>query len=193
MQVAVIKYNAGNVRSVLFALERLGVHPLVTDDHNTIISSDKVIFPGVGEASSTMRYLSSRGLDQLLPNLQQPVLGICLGLQLLCSHSDEGNTACIGVYQNAVRRFHSEGLKVPHIGWNLVKHTESPLFEGLGTTHFYFVHSYYASVNHQTVATSDYGTPFSAALQERNFYATQFHPEKSGASGERILRNFLNF
>lgn len=197
MNVAIIKYNAGNIMSVDYALQRLGINPLVTDDHGFIRSADRVIFPGVGEASTTMQYLKDRKLDLLLPELKQPVLGICLGLQLMCRHSGEGNTKCIGIFEEEVRKFDppdngAERWKVPHMGWNTIYDLKTPLLgEDLSNRFVYFIHSYYAAVGPDTVALCDYTVPFSAALQRDNFYATQFHPEKSGKPGYQILKNFL--
>lgn len=189
--IAIIKYNAGNTRSVQNALNRLGYDSIVTDDIETLISADKVIFPGVGEASTAMTYLKERGLDQVIKNLTQPVLGICLGLQLLCSESEEGNTKCFGVFENKVRRFEETDL-VPHMGWNDINSLQGELFNGIETGEdMYFVHSYYAVLSKQTTAICDYITPFSASLMKGNFYATQFHPEKSAGIGEKILLNFL--
>lgn len=191
MKIAVIKYNAGNIQSVLFALERLGVEPVWTDDSDTIRSADRVIFPGQGEASSAMRYLRERELDKLIIDLKQPVLGICIGLQLLCKHSTEGNTQCLGIFDEEVVKF-EKGLKVPHMGWNTLENRQGPLLEGLSSpAYLYYVHSYYAKVGKQTVATTPYGIDFSAVLQKDNFYAVQAHPEKSGKDGELILKNFL--
>lgn len=198
MSVAIINYNAGNVRSVLFAMERLGVDAALTDDHEAIRSAGKVIFPGVGEASTTMAYLREKGLDALIPSLTQPVLGICLGMQLLCTHSEENDTDCLGIIPQQVKRFRPEREeKVPHMGWNSLRDTKTSLFaerpgKNLDGEFVYFVHSYYVEPGPHTIATCDYVGPFSAAVQKDNFYATQFHPEKSGAVGERILRNFLN-
>jgi glutamine amidotransferase len=189
--IAIVKYNAGNTRSVQNALNRLGYDSIVTDDIETLISADKVIFPGVGEASTAMTYLKERGLDQVIKNLTQPVLGICLGLQLLCSESEEGNTKCFGVFENKVRRFEETDL-VPHMGWNDINSLQGELFNGIETGEdMYFVHSYYAVLSKQTTAICDYITPFSASLMKGNFYATQFHPEKSAGIGEKILLNFL--
>jgi glutamine amidotransferase len=189
--IAIIKYNAGNIRSVQNALDRLGYDSVVTDDVQTLISSEKVIFPGVGEASTAMNYLQERGLDQVIKNLTQPVLGICLGLQLLCSESEEGNTKCLGVFDNKVRRFEETDL-VPHMGWNDINSLQGELFNGVETgDDMYFVHSYYADLSEQTTAICDYITPFSASLKKDNFYATQFHPEKSADIGKKILLNFL--
>lgn len=191
MKIAVIKYNAGNIQSVLFALKRLGVSPVWTDDPDQIQSADKVIFPGQGEASNAMKYLRERKLDKLILGLKQPVLGICIGLQLMCKHSAEGDTECLGIFDEEVVRF-NEGLKVPHVGWNTIKNRKGPLMEGLTPqAYLYYVHSYYAKVGPQTVATTDYGVPFSAVMQKDNFYALQGHPEKSGKDGEQILQNFL--
>lgn len=189
--IAIVKYNAGNTRSVQNALDRLGYDSIVTDDIQTLISADKVIFPGVGEASSAMNYLQERGLDQVIKNLTQPVLGICLGLQLLCSESEEGNTKCLGVFENKVRRFEETDL-VPHMGWNDINSLQGELYNGVQIgDDMYFVHSYYADLSERTTAICDYITPFSASLMKDNFYATQFHPEKSAAMGEKILLNFL--
>ncbi len=196
MKIAVIKYNAGNIMSVDYALQRLGVHAIVTQDHELIRSADKVIFPGVGEASTTMRYLKKHGLDKLICELRQPVLGICLGLQLMCRHSEEGDTDCLGIFDTDVLKFRqpekSDRYKIPHMGWNSINKVRSPLFtaehEG---KYVYFVHSYYASVCQATAAETNYIVPFSAGLHRDNFYATQFHPEKSGIIGASILENFL--
>ena len=191
MRVAVVKYNAGNVQSVLFALRRLGIEPAWTDDPQELRRADKVIFPGVGEASSAMTYLAERGLDELLRSLTQPVLGICLGMQLLCAASEEQETACLGIFAQEVRRFPAGG-KIPHIGWNSLRDRRGPLFEGLhGEAFMYFVHSYAAAPSEHSAAISDYIIPFSAALQRGNFYGVQFHPEKSGRDGARLLENFL--
>ena len=202
MEVAIIDYKAGNVYSVIHALERLGIRPILTDDAERIRKADKVLFPGQGEASQAMTYLRQHGLDQLIRDLKQPILGICIGQQLMCRHSEEGNTDCLGIFDVDVLRFqpqrHEE--KVPHMGWNSLKlKVESlelkencPLFKGFDDGEFvYFVHSYYVPVCEWTMATTDYIQPFSAALYRDNFFATQFHPEKSGSVGERILRNFL--
>ena len=191
MNVAVVRYNAGNIRSVSHALGRLGIEPLVTDDPDAIRAADRVIFPGVGEASSAMRYLKARGLDSVIRDLTQPVLGICLGLQLLCSHSEEADTPCIGVFGEWVRRF-PPGDKIPHIGWNTISELEGPLFDRVAEgSHVYFVHGYHADVGENTTARADYILPFSAGLTRGNFHAVQFHPEKSGETGARILANFL--
>lgn len=191
MNIAIVKYNAGNIRSVTYALQRLGVEPCISDDADTLRAADKVIFPGVGEASTAMRYLKERKLDVLLPSLKQPVLGVCLGLQLMCRHSEEGDTACMGIFDIEVRRFRHE-LKVPHMGWNQLQPKEHPLFKDLPEeSYLYYVHSYYAELSEYTIGTTDYGIPYSAALSKDNFYALQAHPEKSGATGEKILENFL--
>lgn len=192
MKVVIIKYNAGNILSVQYALKRIGVESVVSDDHELIRSADRVIFPGVGEAKTTMSFLIERKLDQLLRELTQPVLGICLGLQLMCRHSEEGNTDCINLFDVDVRKF-PPGDKVPHMGWNAIKGLKGRLFEGVPPgSYVYFVHSYYAEVNEVTSATCDYIVNFSAAFEYNNYFATQFHPEKSGATGEQILKNFLS-
>lgn len=191
MNVAIVKYNAGNIRSVTYALQRLGIEPCISDDAETLRSADKVIFPGVGEASTAMRYLKERRLDQLLPALTQPVLGVCLGLQLMCRHSEEGNTPCLGIFDVEVRRFRHQ-LKVPHMGWNRLKSKDHPLFKNLPEeSYLYYVHSYFAELDDATIGITDYGTPYSAALHKDNFYALQAHPEKSGKTGEKILENFI--
>lgn len=191
MKVAIVKYNAGNIRSVDFALKRLGVEASITDNHEVLSGADKVIFPGVGEASTTMKYLKERELDSLLRNLKQPVLGICLGLQLMCTASEEGDTECIGIFDLKVRKFEPI-LKVPHMGWNSLNGIQGRLIpRELEGRYAYFVHSYFAPVCDQTSAVADYINPFSAALERDNFYATQFHPEKSGSVGEGILKSFL--
>lgn len=194
MKVVIIKYNAGNICSVDYALKRLGVDAEITADPAAIRSADKVIFPGVGEAETTMEHLKATGLDKLIKELKQPVLGICLGMQLMCSHSEEGNADCLGIFDVDVKRFIPERHedKVPHMGWNTITQTNSALFDGFDKDEYvYFVHSYYVPVNEHTAAVTDYIHPFSAALHKDNFYATQFHPEKSGSVGERILKNFL--
>lgn len=190
--IAVVKYNAGNIRSVMNALHRLGADATVTDDSNLLREAEKVIFPGVGEASSAMRYLRERGLDEVLKNLNQPFLGICLGLQLMCKHSEEGDTECLGIFSEKVKRFPSAKEKVPHMGWNNCNELKGPLFNGISTDDdFYFVHSYYAELGSQTTAKCDYILPFSAALQKDNFHAVQFHPEKSADVGQQLIKNFL--
>ncbi len=198
MKIAIIKYNAGNIRSVDFALQRLGISAMITSDPDEIRSADRVIFPGVGEASTTMSYLRQHKLDALICDLRQPVLGVCLGLQLMCAHSEEGDTKCLDIFPEMVRRFvpqpdDSTSFKVPHMGWNSVSGLKTSLFNHISEEeYFYFVHSYYATTGADTVATCDYLVPFSAALQRDNFYATQFHPEKSGKTGAKILENFIN-
>lgn len=193
MSVAIINYNAGNVRSVLFAMERLGVDAELTDNHETIRQADKVIFPGVGEASTTMKYLRDKGLDELIRSLSQPVLGICLGMQLLCEHSEENDTPCLGIIPQEVKLFRpSNGEKVPQMGWNQIRRQPNSWFsESLEGGFAYFVHSYYVEEGPFTSALTDYVLPFSCALQKDNFYATQFHPEKSSKVGEQVLRDFL--
>jgi imidazole glycerol-phosphate synthase subunit HisH len=192
MKVAIIKYNAGNIRSVDFALKRLGVAAEITDDPESILAADRVIFPGVGEAGSTMKYLKERELDKLVSGLTAPVLGICLGQQLMCSWSEEGDTSCIGIFDQPVRHFPKEKLKVPHMGWNSLERVNGALIpSSLKGSYVYFVHSYYVPVCDATAAVTNYMLPFSAAMQKDNFYATQFHPEKSGDPGELILKQFL--
>jgi len=192
--VAVLKYNAGNVQSVLFALERLGVQAVWTDDPAALQAADKVIFPGQGEAASAMQYLRERGLDTVIRSLQQPVLGICIGLQLFCRHSEENDTDCLGIFDATVRKFSGmSGLKVPQMGWNQLIAPRGPLFMGVPEGSFvYFVHSYYAEESPQATVLTEYGERFSAGLQHNNFHAVQFHPEKSGPLGQKILQNFLN-
>lgn len=189
--IVILKYNAGNTTSVKNAVERLGYPCEVTDDPEVIQNATKVIFPGVGEASTAMVYLRERNLDTLIKSLKQPVLGICLGLQLLCKQSEENDTTCIGVFDAEVKRFSNE-LIVPHMGWNVLEVKDSPLLKGISEADdLYFVHSYYAEVSEHTIAICNYSIDFSAAMQKNNFYATQFHPEKSASVGERILKNFL--
>jgi glutamine amidotransferase len=193
MKIVIIKYNAGNIRSVDFALKRLGIEAEISDDHEKIRQADKVIFPGVGEAANTMRYLEAANLDVLLAELKQPVLGICLGQQLMCSWSEEGATDCIGIFENKVRRFPLAEEKVPHMGWNQLVKPSGTLFKGISEGEYvYFVHSYYVPVSEETAATCNYILPFSAALEKGNYFATQFHPEKSGLTGRRILQNFVD-
>jgi glutamine amidotransferase len=193
MKVAVVKYNAGNIQSVSFALERMGIDFIVTDNAEAIASADKVLFPGVGEASTTMQYLREKKLDKMIANLQQPVLGICLGMQLMCRYSEENNTTCMGIFDEDVKLFIPQGdKKVPHMGWNqLTLTSEDWLNKNLEQQNVYFVHSYYVPVNAFTSAVTDYILPFSAALHKNNFYAVQFHPEKSAQAGELVLKSFL--
>lgn len=193
MKLVIIKYNAGNIQSVLYALERIGQEAVVTDDPARIMAADKVIFPGVGEASTAMGYLRERGLDGVILGLKQPVLGICLGMQLMCSYSEENDTTCLGIFQERVKHFSGEGgLKVPQIGWNNIYDLKTPLFEGVAEESYcYFVHGYYASLGAHTIARTEYGQTYSSALQRDNFYGVQFHPEKSAQIGERILKNFI--
>jgi glutamine amidotransferase len=192
MTLAVIKYNAGNIQSVSFALERLGVAFRITDDAEEIQASDKVIFPGVGEASTTMQYLRARKLDQLIINLKQPLLGVCLGMQLMCRYSEENKTTCLGIFDESVVQFEpGAGLKVPHMGWNNLSVEDGWLDPALDNLYTYFVHSYYVPVNPFTSAIATYGKPFSAAMRRDNFYAVQFHPEKSAEAGEMVLKSFL--
>lgn len=196
MKVAIVKYNAGNIRSVINAVKRLGVDPIYTDEASVLRSADRVIFPGQGEAASAMSYLREHGLVEVIRSLRQPVLGICIGQQLLCRHSEEGDTDCMGIFRTDVRRFRPERHeeKVPLMGWNTLENMQTPLFNGLGNSsepYVYFVHSYYCPLCEDTIAESNYIQTYSAALHRDNFYATQFHPEKSGDVGEQILRNFL--
>jgi len=195
MKIVIIKYNAGNIRSVLFALERIGAKAVVTDDLEQIIHADKIIFPGVGEASSAMNYLKERKLDQLIKTLQQPVLGVCLGMQLLCAYSDENDTPCIGIFDETVKKFspgENQHLKVPQVGWNTIYDLKSGLFADVPTNSFtYFVHGYYVGLGDTTIAKTNYVQPYSSALQRNNFYGVQFHPEKSASVGETILKNFI--
>lgn len=190
--LAIIRYNAGNIQSVLYALERIGAAATVTDDPDEIRNASKVIFPGVGEASTAMAYLRERKLDQLIAGLTQPVLGICLGMQLMCEYSEEGDTPCLGIFPNQVRKFDNT-LKTPQVGWNNIHSLSSPLFDKIDNgAYTYFVHSFYAGLNEHSIAVTDYGIGFSSALQKDNFYGVQFHPEKSARVGEQILRNFIN-
>ena len=195
MKVAVIKYNAGNIQSVLFALERIGVQATVSDDPEQIITSDKVIFPGVGEASTAMKYLSERNLDKVISALHQPVLGICLGMQLMCDHSEENNTNCLRIFEDVkVKKFvlTENNLKIPQIGWNNINNLKTALFNSIEPNSFcYYVHSYYAELSKYTIATTEYGKLYSAALNKDKFFGVQFHPEKSATTGETILKNFL--
>ncbi len=194
MKVVIIKYNAGNIRSVMFALERIGIHALVTDNHDEIRSADRVIFPGVGEASSAMKYLAEKGLDKLICSLTQPVLGICLGMQLMCASSEENNTTCLGIFSEKVKLFPvTEGFKIPHIGWNNITDLKTDLMKGVDeNAYMYFVHSYYVESCERAIAKTNYIQAYSSALQKDNFYAVQFHPEKSGEAGQKILENFIN-
>jgi imidazole glycerol-phosphate synthase subunit HisH len=194
MKLAIIKYNAGNIQSVLYALERLGVGAEVTDDPETIKSADKVLFPGVGEASSAMQSLKENNLDKVIKDLKQPVFGICVGMQLLCVHSEENDTECLGIVPVQVKKFKSpnQAIKVPQIGWNNIYDLQSNLFKGIGEKSFiYNVHSYYAEDSEYTIAKCDYGIEYAAAVRKDNFYGVQFHTEKSAAIGDQILKNFI--
>ena len=192
MSVAIIDYGAGNIQSILFALERLGVTAIFTDQSDLIQNADRVIFPGVGEASSAMKKLQNSGLDTLIPTLTQPVLGICLGMQLMCIHTEEGNTKGLGIFDTYVKHFENNTLKVPHMGWNTSQHNDSKLFKEINQgSYFYMVHSYYAQLCKETIARMEYGLTFSTALQKNNFFGVQFHPEKSSDAGVQLLQNFL--
>ena len=194
MNLTIVQYNAGNIQSVLYALERLGVAATVTDDPAMIQAADKVIFPGVGEASTAMAYLKDRNLDQIIVALKQPVLGICLGMQLMCKHSAENDTTCLGIFEEQVLAFKATDntIKVPQIGWNNITNLKTALFNGVPENSFtYFVHGFYAGLGDNTIATTDYIQPYSSALQKNNFYGVQFHPEKSAGVGEQIIENFL--
>lgn len=189
--VAIIDYDAGNIQSVLFALERLGINAVFTDDPEIIKSAKKVIFPGVGHATPALNALKEKGLDKLIPQLKQPVLGICLGMQLMCRFSEENNEKALGIFDVDVKKF-STSEKIPHMGWNSIKASGNLLFKGINpNTYVYFVHSYYADLGKETITTTEYGIPFSSALQKDNFYGCQFHPEKSGEAGQKILKNFM--
>jgi imidazole glycerol-phosphate synthase subunit HisH len=194
--LVIIKYNAGNIQSVLYALERIGVNALVTDDYEKIKNAKKVIFPGVGEASSAMRYLKEHKLDTLIKDLKQPVLGICLGMQLMCAYSEENDTTCLGIFDEHVKKFippNGSDYKVPQIGWNNIFNLKTGLYKDLPENSYcYFVHGYYAALGEHTIATADYIQPYSASLHKGNFYGAQFHPEKSAKAGEQILKNFLS-
>lgn len=192
--IAIIKYNAGNIQSVLYALERIGYTASVTDDAGEIMTADKVIFPGVGEASTAMNYLRERELDKLICSLTQPVLGICLGMQLMCKYSEENDTTCLGIFNEDVRKFEvdKKNMKIPLIGWNSNYHLKTTLFKNVKEESYcYFVHSYYAALGEHTIATSNYIIPYSSGLNKDNFYGVQFHPEKSATAGEQILKNFI--
>lgn len=194
MDTVVIKYNAGNLRSVEFALSRLGVEPVFSDEAETILKSQRIIFPGVGEASSAMKYLRERQLDEVILAAKQPFLGICLGMQLMCKHSEENDTTCLGIFDESVKKFNptDPALKVPQIGWNTIANLKTPVFTDIPEDSYcYFVHGYYASRGEHTIATTDYGGLYSAALKMGNYYGVQFHPEKSAAIGQKIIENFL--
>ncbi|MBS1496261.1 MAG: imidazole glycerol phosphate synthase subunit HisH [Bacteroidetes bacterium] len=192
MEIAIIKYNAGNTQSVLFALQRLGYKAVVTDDKKILSNADKVIFPGVGNAGAAMQSLQLTGLDKLIPALTQPVLGVCVGMQLLCNYSEEANTNCLGIINTSVKKFVSATKKIPHMGWNTIYNFNSILLDGVKQHEFvYYVHSYYAALCNASIATTDYILPYSAMLQQDNFYGVQFHAEKSAKAGDKILLNFL--
>jgi glutamine amidotransferase len=193
MNIVVIKYNAGNIKSVEYAFKRIGKSVIVTDDIETIQKADRVIFPGVGEASSAMKYLIERKLDKVIVDLKQPVLGICLGMQLMCTHSEEGSTECLKIFHQNVLKFPSDKLKVPQIGWNTIHHLKSNLYNGIHENEYmYFVHGYYVEKGSETIAITNYGIEYSSSLNKDNFYGVQFHPEKSSDAGEILLTNFLN-
>ena len=192
MKVTILDYGAGNIQSVQFALARLGIDALLSNDKELILSSDKIIFPGVGHATQAMKQLKAAGLTDLIPELKQDVLGICLGMQLLCKHSEEGDTMGLGVFDAEIKRF-SNSVKVPHMGWNTIDNLKSDLFKGINSgAYMYSVHSYYAPLTNQSIAKTSYQLPFSAALHHKNFYGVQFHPEKSSVDGTQVLTNFLN-
>ncbi len=192
MKLVIINYGAGNIKSIQFAFKRLGIDAVLSNNPEEILAADKVIFPGVGEASSAMKMLEESGLADLIPKLKQPVLGICLGMQLMCKTTEEGNTKGLGIFQTDVKRF-DHSVKVPHMGWNVIKDLKSDLFKGLKENEYmYLVHSYYAEHCKETIAKTDYGLNYASALQHNNFYGVQFHPEKSGTEGAKILQNFLD-
>jgi len=191
LKLVIINYGAGNIKSIQFAFKRLGVDAVLSNNSTEILAADKIIFPGVGEASSAMRMLKESGLDELIPDLKQPVLGICLGMQLMCNFTEEGNTTGLGIFQTEVKRFCND-LKVPQMGWNVIKNLKSDLFKGIKENEYmYLVHSYYAEHCNETIAATDYGLNYASALQHNNFYGVQFHPEKSSMAGAKILENFL--
>ena len=195
MNIVIIQYNAGNIQSVLYALERIGVTATVTDNVESIQVADKVIFPGVGEASTAMAYLKERGLDKVIVSLKQPVLGICLGMQLMCAYSEENDTTCLGIFEEQVKLFKPKtaAIKVPQMGWNNITHLKTDLFNGVSENSYtYFVHGYYAALGDHTIATTNYVLPYSSALHKDNFYGVQFHPEKSARVGEQIIQNFIH-
>ncbi|MFY8128863.1 MAG: imidazole glycerol phosphate synthase subunit HisH [Chitinophagaceae bacterium] len=192
MKIVIVQYNAGNIQSVLYALQRIGVSGIVSNNTEEITTADKVIFPGVGEASTAMQYLQEHQLDGVIKNLKQPTLGICLGMQLMCTHSEENNTPCLNIFDTQVKKFESNQLKIPQIGWNTIEPNNNVLFAGISPNSYcYFVHSYYASICSNTIATTNYTLPFSSALHKDNFYGVQFHPEKSAQVGQQIITNFL--
>lgn len=194
MKIVILKYNAGNIRSVYFALQRIGINAIITDVAEEINTADKIIFPGVGEASSAMSYLKEKKLDVIIKQLKQPLLGICLGMQLLCKHSEESNTDCLGIFNLQVKKFNSACLKVPQVGWNTIKHNNHFLFNHVKQNEYmYFVHSYFIEKKENYIATTHYGIEYASAICKDNFFAVQFHPEKSAAAGEQILKNFIAY
>lgn len=191
MQIAIIKYNAGNIQSVAYALNRLGINPIITDKPEDLLKADKIIFPGVGEASTAMAYLKEKKLNELIPTFKQPMLGICLGMQLMCKYSEENDTECMGIFDIDVKKF-PETKKVPHMGWNTIFDCKTSIFQEIPENDYmYFVHSYYVPVSDFTISKTDYNFEFSSALNKNNFFGTQFHPEKSGSAGEKLLKNFI--
>ena len=191
MKIAIVKYNAGNIQSVSYALNRLGIEPIISNDPDVLYKADKIIFPGVGEASSAMAYLKKHHLDEVLTKITQPFLGICFGMQLMCKHSEEGDVDCLGIFDVLVKRFPPQD-KIPHMGWNTIGNLKGTLLKGISEeSYMYFVHSYYAEMNNHTTATCNYILPFSAGIEQDNYFAFQFHPEKSGLVGAKILENFV--
>lgn len=193
MNVAIVDYGVGNIKSIQHSLDRIGVNHTYTMDKEEIISAEKVVFPGVGDASYAMKQLKNQNLDKLIPNLKQPFLGICLGMQLMCNYSDEGDTSCLGIINTSVKKFNSNNNKIPQIGWNNIKNLKTDLFKGITENEFmYFVHTYFVPKSTYTISESSYGLNYSSAINKDNFYGTQFHPEKSGLIGEKIIKNFIS-
>ncbi|MEE2604810.1 MAG: imidazole glycerol phosphate synthase subunit HisH [Bacteroidota bacterium] len=193
MNVAIVDYGVGNIKSIQHSLDRIGVNHTYTMDKEEIISAEKVVFPGVGDASYAMKQLKNQNLDKLIPNLKQPFLGICLGMQLMCNYSEEGDTSCLGIINTSVKKFNSNNNKIPQIGWNNIKNLKTNLFKGINENEFmYFVHTYFVPKSTYTISESSYGLNYSSAINKDNFYGTQFHPEKSGLIGEKIIKNFIS-